>query len=158
MALGKLFRTTVFKVSLAYLAISAIGAGLVLGAVGWNMEHLIDEQIAQTIDTDITGLSEQYPQGGIRGLVNIIQNGTPRPGAGLFLAPTVAGEPIAGNIARLPPDILTRPGLVETTYQPLGDPGGKHRALARNFVLAGGFPLLPGAAPPEGGGGGAISP
>src|SRR5580700_10909656 len=42
------------------------------------------------------------------------------------------------------PDILTRPGLVETTYQPPGDPGGKHRALARNFVLAGGFHLLVG--------------
>src|SRR5580700_11021140 len=82
MALGKLFRTTVFKISLAYLVISAIGAGLVLGAVGWNMEHLIDEQIAQTIDTDITGLSEQYAQGGMRRLVNIIQKRTRRPGAG----------------------------------------------------------------------------
>jgi signal transduction histidine kinase len=144
MALGKLFRTTVFKISLAYLVISAIGAGLVLGAVGWNMEHLIDEQIAQTIDTDITGLSEQYAQGGIRRLVNIIHKRTRRPGARLYLVTTPAGEPIAGNIARLPPDILTRPGLVETTYQPLGDPGGKHRALARNFVLAGGFHLLVG--------------
>ncbi len=144
MALGKLFRTTVFKISLAYLAISAIGAGLVLGAVGWNMEHLIDEQIAQTIDTDITGLSEQYAQGGIRRLVNIIQKRTRQPGAGLYLVTTVAGEPIAGNIARLPPDILTRPGLVETAYQLPGDPGGKHRALARNFVLAGGFHLLVG--------------
>jgi signal transduction histidine kinase len=144
MALGKLFRTTVFKISLAYLVISAIGAGLVLGAVGWNMEHLIDEQVAQTIDTDITGLSEQYAQGGMRRLVNIIQKRTRRPGAGLYLVTTAAGEPIAGNIARLPPDILTRPGLVETTYQPPGDPGGKHRALARNFVLAGGFHLLVG--------------
>src|SRR5580700_998347 len=144
MALGKLFRTTVFKISLAYLAVSAIGAGLVLGAVGWNMEHLIDAEIAQTIDTDITGLSEQYAQGGIRRLVNIIQKRTRRPGAGLYLVTTAAGEPIAGNIARLPPDILTRPGLVETAYQPLGDPGGKHRALARNFVLAGGFHLLVG--------------
>ena len=144
MALGKLFRTTVFKISLAYLAISAIGAGLVLGAVGWNMEQLIDERIAQTIDTDITGLSEQYAQGGIRRLVNIIHKRTRRPGAGLYLVTTVAGEPIAGNIASLPPDILTRPGLVETTYQPPGDTGGKHRALARNFVLAGGFHLLVG--------------
>ena len=111
MVLGKLFRTTVFKISLAYLAISAIGAGLVLGAVGWNMEQLIDERIAQTIDTDITGLSEQYAQGGIRRLVNIIQRRTRRPGAGLYLVTTVAGEPIAGNIASLPLDILTRPAL-----------------------------------------------
>lgn len=144
MALSKLFRTTVFKISLAYLAISAIGAGLVLGAVGWNMEHLIDAQIAQTIDTDITGLSEQYAQGGIRRLVNIIQKRIRRPGAGLYLVTTAAGEPIAGNIVSLPPDTLTRPGLVETAYQPAGDMGGKHRALARNFVLAGGFHLLVG--------------
>ncbi|MFZ0495353.1 MAG: ATP-binding protein [Methylocella sp.] len=144
MALGKLFRTTVFKISLAYLAISAIGAGLVLGAVGWNMERLIDEQVAQTIDTDIAGLSEQYAQGGIGRLVHIIQRRTRRPGAGLYLVTTAAGEPIAGNIASLPPDILTRPGLVETAYQPSGDTGGKHRALARNFVLAGGFHLLVG--------------
>ncbi|HUB63489.1 MAG TPA: two-component sensor histidine kinase, partial [Methylocella sp.] len=73
MALGKLFRTTAFKISLAYLAISAIGAGLVLGMIGWNMKHVIEEQISQTIETNITGLSEQYAQGGIRRLVNIIQ-------------------------------------------------------------------------------------
>ncbi len=144
MALGKLFRTTVFKISLAYLAISAIGAGLVLGNVGWNMKHLIDEQITQTIDTDITGLSEQYAQGGIRRLVNIIQKRTSRPGAGLYLVTTPAGEPIAGNIVSLPPDILARPGLVEMTYQPAGDATGKHRALARVFVLSGGFHLLVG--------------
>jgi signal transduction histidine kinase len=144
MALGKLFRTTVFKISLAYLAISAIGAGLVLGNVGWNMKHLIDEQIAQTIETDITGLSEQYAQGGIGRLVNIIQKRTSRPGAGLYLVTTPAGEPIAGNIVSLPPDILARPGLVEMTYQPPGDTSGKHRALARVFVLSGGFHLLVG--------------
>src|ERR1700726_163397 len=154
MALGKLFRTTVFKISLAYLAISAIGAGLVLGAVGWNMEQLIDERIAQTIDTDIAGLSEQYAQGGLRRLVNIIQKRTRRPGARLYLVTTAAGEPIAGNIVSLPPDILNRPGLVETAYQPPGDPGGKHRALARNFVLAGGFHLLLRAALAGGAGGG----
>ncbi|QBR70632.1 two-component sensor histidine kinase [Beijerinckiaceae bacterium] len=144
MALGKLFRTTVFKISLAYLAISAIGAGLVLGNVGWNMKHLIDEQTAQTIETDITGLSEQYAQGGIRRLVNIIQKRTRQPGAGLYLVTTPAGEPIAGNITSLPPDILTHPGLIETTYQPPGDTSGKHRALVRIFVLSGGFHLLVG--------------
>src|ERR1700730_18998739 len=114
MALGKLFRTTVFKISLAYLAIFAIGAGLVLGAVGWNMEQLIDERIAQTIDTDITGLSEQYAQGGLRRLVNIIHKRTRRPGARLYLVTTPAGEPIAGNIVSLPAGIRTRTGLGES--------------------------------------------
>jgi signal transduction histidine kinase len=144
MALGKLFRTTVFKVSLAYLVISAIGAGLVLSSVGLSVNHLVSEQIEQTIDTDITGLSEQYAQGGIRRLVNIIQKRTRRPGAGLYLVTTAAGQPIAGNIVSLPPAILARHGLVETAYQPAGESGGRHRALARIFVLAGGFHLLVG--------------
>lgn len=144
MALGRLFRTTVFKISLAYLAISAVGAGLVLGAVGWNMSHVIEDQITRTIETNITGLSEQYVQGGIRRLVNIIQRRTRRPGAGLYLVTTPAGEPIAGNIVNLPPDILAHPGLVEMAYQPQGDTGGKHRALARIFILDGGFRLLVG--------------
>jgi signal transduction histidine kinase len=144
MALAKLFRTTVFKLSLAYLAISAIGAGIAFSSVGWNMNHLINEQIAQTIDTDITGLSEQYTQGGLRRLVNIIQKRTRRPGARLYLVTTPAGEPIAGNIMRLPPAILESTGLVETDYQPAGDTRGKHRALSRVFVLAGGFHLLVG--------------
>jgi signal transduction histidine kinase len=142
MALAKLFRTTVFKLSLAYLAISAMGAGIAISSVGWNMSHLITEQIAQTIDSDIAGLSEQYAQGGLHRLVNIIQRRTRRPGAGLYLVTTPAGEPIAGNIASLPPAIMETAGLVETNYQPVGDPNGKHRALARVFVLEGGFHLL----------------
>ncbi|HUZ90848.1 MAG TPA: HAMP domain-containing protein, partial [Methylocella sp.] len=144
MALGKLFRTTVFKISLAYLAISAVGASLVLGTVGWNMKSVIEEQIARTIDTNIAGLSEQYAQGGILRLVHIIQRRTRRPGAGLYLVTTPAGEPIAGNIVSLPPDILAHPGLVEMAYQPPGDASGKHRALVRIFVLDGGFHLLVG--------------
>jgi signal transduction histidine kinase len=144
MALAKLFRTTVFKLSLAYLAISAIGAGIVSSDIGWKMNRLVNEQIAKTIDTDITGLSEQYTQGGLRRLVNIIQRRTRRPGAGLYLVTTPAGEPIAGNIARLPPSVLASTGLVESEYLPAGDVHGTRRALSRVFVLAGGFHLLVG--------------
>ncbi len=142
MVLAKLFRTTVFKLSLAFLAISAIGAGIAASSVDWNMSHLITAQIAQTIDTDIAELSDQYMQGGLRRLVNIIQRRTRRPGAGLYLVTTPAGEPIAGNIASLPPAIMATAGLVDTNYRPMGDLRGKHRALARVIVLPGGFHLL----------------
>ncbi len=144
MALGKLFRTTAFKISIAYLVISAVGAGLVLGTIGWNMKHVIEDQISQTIDTNIAGLSEQYALGGIRRLVNIIHRRTRRPGAGLYLVTTPAGEPIAGNVVSLPPDILSHSGQIEMAYAMPGDTGSKHRALARIFVLDGGFRLLVG--------------
>ncbi len=142
--LGKLFRTTAFKISVAYLVIFAIGAGLVLSRVGWHVKELIDEQIKQTIDTDINGLSEQYAQGGIRQLVSVIERRVKQPGAGLYLVTTYAGEPIAGNITSLPIGVLSHAGTVETNYQRPGDSTAAHRAFARIFILPDGFRLLVG--------------
>jgi signal transduction histidine kinase len=143
-ALAKLFRTTVFKLSLVYLCIFAIGAGLVLGGVGWNVKELIDEQIGQTIDADIRGLSEQYSEGGIRQLVEVIQRRTRQPSASLYLVTTYAGMPVAGNVASLPEQVVGKTGLVEVSYQRSGEEAPRHRALARLFILPGGFRLLVG--------------
>lgn len=143
-ALGKLFRTTAFKISVVYLCVSAVGAGLVLGRVGWNVKQLIDEQIAQTVNADITGLAEQYEEGGVNQLVQAIQRRIRQPGADLYLLTTFAGEPIVGNIVSLPPGVLVHPGLVETDYLRSGDVAAHHRALARIFALPGGFHLLVG--------------
>lgn len=143
-ALGKLFRTTAFKISVVYLCLSAIGAGLVLGRVGWNVKQLIDEQTAQTVNADITGLAEQYQEGGVNQLVQTIQRRIRQPGADLYLLTTNAGEPLVGNIVSLPPGVLDHPGLVETDYLRKGDISAHHRALARIFALQGGFRLLVG--------------
>ncbi|MGB8277745.1 MAG: ATP-binding protein [Methylovirgula sp.] len=143
-ALGKLFRTTAFKISVVYLCVSAVGAGLVLGRVGWNVKQLIDEQIGQTVNADITGLAEQYEDGGVNQLVQAIQRRIRQPGADLYLLTTFAGEPIVGNIVSLPPGVLVHPGLVETDYLRSGDVAAHHRALARIFALPGGFRLLVG--------------
>jgi signal transduction histidine kinase len=143
-ALGKLFRTTVFKLSVVYLCVFAIGAGLVLGGIGWNVKELIDEQIGQTIDADIRGLSEQYSEGGIRQLVEVIQRRTRQPSASLYLVTTYAGMPVAGNVASLPEQLIGKNGLIETSYQRSGEEAPRHRALARVFILPGGFRLLVG--------------
>ncbi len=140
-ALGKLFRTTAFKISLAYLVITSIGAVLVLFSVGWNVKSLIDEQIKQTVDADIVGLSEQYNEGGITRLVEIIDQRVKQPGAGLYLVTTHAGEPIVGNVSALPARALDRTGVVGVTYEVKGAP---KRALASVFALSGGFRLLVG--------------
>jgi signal transduction histidine kinase len=140
-ALGKLFRTTAFKISLAYLVITSIGAAIVLLSIGWNVKSLIDQQVTQTVDADLVGLSEQYAEGGITRLVEIIDQRVKQPGAGLYLVTTHAGEPIVGNVASLPLSDLDKPGIVETTYRVKGE---RRRAMARVFELTGGFRLLVG--------------
>lgn len=140
-ALGRLFRTTAFKISLAYLVITSIGAALVLVSVGWNVKALIQEQVTQTVDADIVGLSEQYVEGGITRLVEIVDQRVKQPGAGLYLVTTHAGEPLVGNVPSLPIGVINKTGVVETTYLVKGQ---HRRALARIFALSGGFRLLVG--------------
>jgi signal transduction histidine kinase len=142
-ALGKLFRTTAFKLSLAFLVATAIGAGLVLSAVAWQVQALSDEETANTIDAEATALSEQYAQGGIRRLGVAIDQLSREPGSSLYLLTDFSGEPLAGNVARLPVGVLDRPGFVETPYETVDQAPGR-RGLAKIFLLPGGFRLLVG--------------
>ena len=144
-ALGKLLRTTAFKLSLVYLTIFALFAAFLLAYFAWNTRRLITEQITQTVDAEITGLAEQYRQGGIRRLVFIVEARSRRPGSSLYLVTAPAGEGLAGNVGSLPVGILNTPGWIETAYRRLDDPdGSEHHALVRVFQLPAGFRLLVG--------------
>jgi signal transduction histidine kinase len=144
-ALGKLFRTTAFKLTLVYLIVFALFAAFLLGYFALNTRRLITEQITETVDAEITGLSEQYSQGGIRRLVLVIQSRALRPGSSLYLVTTYSGDALAGNIGSLAPGVLERSGWQETVYRRLDEPEGiEHRALVRVFQLSGGFRMLVG--------------
>ena len=145
-AFGKLFRTTAFKLSLAYLVVFGIGAGLVLGRVAWNVKGLMDDQITSTIDAEVKGLGEQYAQGGIRRLVFVIEQRMRQPGASLYLVTSPNGQMIAGNIIELQAGALDREGVIETGYlrDDERETHHQHRALANVFFLPGGFRLLVG--------------
>ena len=144
-ALGKLFHTTAFKLTLVYLTVFALFAASLLGYFAWNTQRLVTEEITRTVDAEITGLAEQYNQGGIRRLVFIIDSRARRPGSSLYLVTAPAGAGLAGNISSLAEGVLQQTGWTETVYQRLDDPdGAEHHALVRVFELPGGFRLLVG--------------
>jgi hypothetical protein len=147
-ALGKLFRTTTFKLTLVYLTVFALFAAFLLGYFALNTRRLITEQITDTVNAEINGLSEQYRLGGIRRLVIVVDARARRPGSSLYLVTTFSGEALAGNVTALAPGILDNPGWTETIYRRLDEAEGKdhpeHEALVRVFQLPGGFRLLVG--------------
>jgi len=144
-ALGKLFRTTAFRLTLAYLFVFALCAALLLVYVAFNMRRLITEQITSTVDAEIGGLAEQYNQGGIRRLVFVIEQRSRRPGSSIYLVTSPTGDSIAGNIGSPAPGILDRPGWIETPYRRSEEKeAAENIALARVFILPGGFRLLVG--------------
>ncbi|MGO4572785.1 ATP-binding protein [Microvirga sp. 2TAF3] len=144
-ALGKLFRTTAFKLSFAYLVIFALFAFVALGYVAWNAQRLLSDQFASTIDAEINGLSDQYRIGGLRRLVNIVERRSRTPGASLYLVTTNTGERVAGNVGALPAGVIDNPGQFETDYARTEEPDAPaSHALVRVYRLPGGFRLLVG--------------
>jgi signal transduction histidine kinase len=144
-ALGKLFRTTAFKLSFAYLLIFTVFAFVSLGYVAWSAQRLLNDQFVSTIEAEINGLSEQYRLGGLRRLVNIVERRSRAPGASLYLVTTNTGERIAGNVGALPPGVIDQPGQFETAYSRTDDTdAAPSHAIVRVYILPGGFRLLVG--------------
>jgi hypothetical protein len=143
-ALGKLLRTTAFRLTLVYLIVFALFAAFLLGYFAWNTRRLITEQITETVDGEIRGLADQYEQGGIRRLVFAIDSRATRPGSNLYLVTTSAGEGLAGNVGALSKGALEKPGWTETVYRRIEDDSAEHHALVRIMQLPGGFRLLVG--------------
>ena len=144
-ALGKLVRTTAFKLTLVYLVVFALFAVSLLAYFAWNTRRLVNEQITATVDAEIVGLAEQFNAGGIRRLVLIVDTRARRPGSSLYLVTTSAGEGLAGNVGSLPSGLLERPGWIETEYRRLEETDvSGHHALVRIIQLPGGLRLLVG--------------
>jgi signal transduction histidine kinase len=145
-ALAKLFRSTAFKLALAYLLLSVGFAGAMLVYVAWNATQLIDEQIRSTLEAEANGLVEQYNEGGIRSLVITLDARARRPGASLFLLTTFSGARLAGNVGAVEPGTLTREGTRDIDYVRSDDTaeGTPHRAKVSVIMLPGGFRLLVG--------------
>lgn len=141
---SKLFRTTAFKLSLAYLAVFAICAFLALGYVAWNARAVLDDQIISTIDAEINGLSEQYNSGGLRRLISVVERRSREPGASLYLVTTANGDHVVGNVSSVPADVLAKPGQSEVSYGRGEANGDEHFAIVQVFTLPGGFRLLVG--------------
>ncbi|MFD1702178.1 ATP-binding protein [Methylopila henanensis] len=144
-ALGKLLRTTAFKLALAYLVVFATLSVVVLIYVSWHANALIAGQLNATVNAEITGLAEQYRQGGIRRLVAIVEERSNRSGGSIYLVTTMTGEVLAGNVSGLPDASLAEAGERELPYQRVGETAAApYPAVVRVFVLPGGYRLLVG--------------
>ena len=143
-ALGKLLRTTAFRLTLVYLVLFALYAALLLFFFALNARRLITEQITTTVNAEVAGLTDQYDRGGIWRLAQSVEIRSRRPGSLLYLVTNPLGQGLAGNVASLEPDILGQSGWVETAYRRLDAPeGNEHHALVLVSNLDG-FHLLVG--------------
>ena len=144
-ALGKLLRTTAFRLTLVYLLVFALFAAFLLGYFALNTRRMINDQIARTVDSDIVDLANRYERAGLRGLILAVDVRSSNPGSNLYLITTPTGDGLAGNVGSIELGVIERTGWIETAYRRIEQPdSAEHTALVRVVGLPGGFRLLVG--------------
>lgn len=140
-----LLQSSSFRLVLIYLLLFAGSALALLGFIYLSTVTFTASQMDTTIQSDITGLSEQYRLRGVNGLVASIndrlQQDPDSSSVYLLTAPDL--RPVAGNLSSLPPEKVNSNNWM--TFQFYDERSGRaFHARARLFMLEEGFSLLVG--------------
>jgi signal transduction histidine kinase len=145
-ALGKVVRTTAFKLSAIYIAVFSVFSVAFVVYISWNANALLGQQLRDTIAAEVRGLTDQGRTGGLLAIVEVIEQRSHQPGASLYLVTDLSGRVLAGNVSQVPADLLNRSGMdpVTVPYERYAGDGAKHLAMVQVVRLPGGFRMLVG--------------
>jgi signal transduction histidine kinase len=123
MRLPALLRTSVFQLTLIYMALFGVSVAALFAFMYWSTVGFLERQTDEVIDAEITGLREQYARRQLVGLVEIIRDRVRRPGQerSVYLLVDAGLRPLAGNMSYWPPEFDRPAELVEFVYKDAED-------------------------------------
>lgn len=145
--LKAMLSTTAVRLSALYLGLFALCAVALVFYVTAISEGLLRDQTRRSVDGELRLIAGAYRNGGVTGLVRLIERRSRQPGANLYAIAMPNGQILAGNIASLQPGVLDDEGwtAVPFRYERIGGEAERqHRALAQVIVLPNGMRLMVG--------------
>ncbi len=144
--LGKVVRTTAFKLSAIYIAVFTIFAVAFVVYISYATDELLTQQLRQTIAADLSGLADQARSGGLAALVDAIEARSRQPGASLYLITDASKHPLAGNVSDVPQSLLDQASSnpIIVSYKRYPGERADHFALVQLVNLPGGYHMLVG--------------
>jgi hypothetical protein len=143
--LKRAIRTTAFRQALIYLVLFGVSVFVLLGFVYWWTAGITTLQTDDTIDAEITGLSEQYRSNGLTGLAAIVRERSRNERQSLYLLIDLQRIALGGNLNAWPDVPTQEGGWLDFPYQrPVGGKIVTHQARGRHLLLGNGYQLLVG--------------
>lgn len=127
---AKAASTTAFGLSAAAVAFFLLAAALVVGFLFWQTNNLLTNQVLGVLTAESRILSSEMKVGGRAKLAETVGAMSRLQGAGLYYLADAAGVKIAGNLNRIPPELTEDAHGGVFSYQPTGDDGASHLAVA----------------------------
>jgi signal transduction histidine kinase len=146
-AARRLVSTHAFRLAGLYFAVFVLSVLGVLFSVYWASADFVERQTEATLNAEITGLSEQYAQRGLSGLVQIVaaRSAGDRGDGMLYLVTNRDGRPLAGNITGWPVGQVAPTGSLSFPIEvSVNGQTESHPARAVLFEIPDGYRLLVG--------------
>jgi signal transduction histidine kinase len=137
-AMRRLVRTHAFRLAGLYFLVFAVSVIGVLFFVYWTSADFVERQTEATLGAEVTGLSEQYTQRGLSGLVQIVaaRSAGDRGDGMVYLVTNRDGRPLAGNISGWPSNVPVRPGPLSFQIELPSANGEVETHAARGVLIA----------------------
>jgi len=140
-------RTSAFRLTLLYTGVFSVSVLVLLGFIYWSTVAVIERQTAETIESEIRGLAEQYRQQGVTRLVQVIgeRSGDKGDRNNVYLLTDSNLKRLAGNVRSWPAAATASGQWVNLGLQRReNDRFVPHEIQARTFTLPDGHRLLVG--------------
>lgn len=140
-ALLRLYRSGAFRLSLVFVLIFTIGAGIVGYRVANGFRRALQREVETALDVEVANLSERARVGGLKALIDAVDRRAREPDALLYLVADAHDAPLAGNAPQLARQ-LDREGRRRIDYATGEERGRRHHdddhdeRRERRFALA----------------------
>ena len=107
MQLKRLFRTSVFQLTLVYMTLFGASVAALFVFIYWSTIGYLERQTNATIEVELAGLYEQFERRGLVGLAEVIAERVQRDDEerSVYLLADAIGRPLAGNVPYWPREL-----------------------------------------------------
>ncbi|KAB2937487.1 MAG: HAMP domain-containing histidine kinase [Hyphomicrobium sp.] len=142
--LARAVSTTAFRVAAVTVAVYLACAGLVVGLLLWQTNRVLTSQVLATLNAEAELLKAEAQEGDRAALIRAVEARGRPGGLGLYYLADKSGTKLAGNLSRLPPEIVGSPAGGVFRYAPDARSQSEHLAVAIPVDLGGGEQLIVG--------------
>ncbi len=136
--------TTSFRVAAITVAAYLAFAGLVVGVLLWQTNRVLTSQVLATLNGEAQLLKAEAQAGGGPAIVRAVETRSRSGAPGLYYFADASGTKLAGNLSRLPPEIVGRPNGGVFRYAPDAISTTENLAVAIPVDIGGGLQLIVG--------------
>jgi signal transduction histidine kinase len=142
--LARIVSTTAFRVAAITVAVYLAFAGLVVGLLLWQTNRVLTNEVLATLRSEAALLKAEAQDGDAAALVRAVETRSRPGGPGLYYLADPTGKKVAGNLSRLPPEIVDSAAGGVFRYAPDAISTRERLAVAIPVGIGGGMQLIVG--------------